>query len=251
MPTTPEKDLTSADGLWEDTVAEKMRHDFPASMDTVDDVWRAATQTRHLSPRMVELVLLGMHASASSMNEEAITRHVDRAKVAGATDADVVDVLMTIAGVATHALYASLPVLLDELASAGVDRTSADPVEIQQYEAAKQAFLKVRGGFWNPGRDIVADVMPRFAEALIKQSAESWNSGSLTVKEREFVCLAIDATVNHLYESGLRLHLGKAIAAGASVGELIEVLQLAALLGLEGFIVGVPELFKNEEATDQ
>jgi alkylhydroperoxidase/carboxymuconolactone decarboxylase family protein YurZ len=232
-------ELSSFERLLEDSViAQKLRQDFEPSLRVVSQVWRAAVETRSLTPRMTELILLGMHASASSLNESAVSRHIGRAKTAGATNADIVDVLMTIAGVATHALYASLPVLIEELRAAGMDPGDDDEAATAEYEAAKREFLAARGGFWNPGRDVVAQVVPRFAAALIAQSAESWKSGSLSIKEREFICIAIDCTVTHSYEPGLRLHIKRALEHGASSGELKEVLELAAVMGLEGLVIG-------------
>ena len=62
-----------------------------------------------------------MHATPTAVNEEALCRHVERARSAGATDADIADVLFTISAVANHALYFSVPLLEEELRSAGLD----------------------------------------------------------------------------------------------------------------------------------
>lgn len=232
-------DLADGSGLWGDPgIAQRIKREYPRVYDTLDDVARAGLAPGHLTQRMCELILLAMHASAASLDETAILRHINRARVAGASDADVVDVLMTIAGVATHAIYATAPILLEELGARGLEPEVADPSDLGAYEDTKAAFLDARDGFWNPGRDIVASVMPRLARALIAQGMESWKTGTLSTKEREFVCIAIDATITHTYEAGLRLHVRRAIDAGASADELIEVVQLAALLGFEGLVLG-------------
>jgi alkylhydroperoxidase/carboxymuconolactone decarboxylase family protein YurZ len=43
--------------------------------------------------------------------------------------------------------------------------------------------------------------------------------------------------VTHSYPSGLRLHIRNAIAEGATKAEIIEIFQLAGVLGLEGYVL--------------
>jgi alkylhydroperoxidase/carboxymuconolactone decarboxylase family protein YurZ len=79
--------------------------------------------------------------------------------------------------------------------------------------------------------------MPEYFQALTRISTDSWLGGSLTVKERELICIGIDCTVTHNYEPGLRLHIRRALQHGASSAEILEVFQLAGLLGLEGYVI--------------
>ncbi|HEX3678628.1 MAG TPA: carboxymuconolactone decarboxylase family protein, partial [Galbitalea sp.] len=72
---------------------------------------------------------------------------------------------------------------------------------------------------------------------------ESWKNGPLSAKEREFICIAIDCTVTHSYEPGLRRHIRNALSHGATREEILQIFQLAALLGLEGYILGARALF--------
>jgi alkylhydroperoxidase/carboxymuconolactone decarboxylase family protein YurZ len=78
-------------------------------------------------------------------------------------------------------------------------------------------------------------------------STESWKSGALTAKEREFVCIGINCTVTHIYEPGLRRHIRKALGYGATREEICEIFQLAAVLGLEGYVIGAAALFGTSE----
>jgi alkylhydroperoxidase/carboxymuconolactone decarboxylase family protein YurZ len=207
------------------------------------DYWRAPMEGSHLTPRVKELVLLAMHASATSLNVEAVERHIRRATAAGATAEDIIDVLVTIVALANHALYFSVPILQEELARRG-DDGEANEFDAA-FEEAKQAFIESRG-FWNSDREAIARLMPAYYQALDAVSTESWNNGPLSSKEREFVCIGIDCTVTHNYEPGLRRHIRNALDLGASRGEIHEIFQLAGLLGLESYILGAKFLFGRE-----
>ena len=80
--------------------------------------------------------------------------------------------------------------------------------------------------------------MPDYFKVLNGMSTDSWKNGSLSAKEREFVCIAIDCTVTHNYEQGLRLHIRNALGRGATRDEILQIFQLAALVGLEGYVLG-------------
>jgi alkylhydroperoxidase/carboxymuconolactone decarboxylase family protein YurZ len=242
-------DLTSLEGVIADPqISARLREASPSSFEAASVFWRTVAEAGHLTARMRELLLLAMHASATALDEDAIERHVGRARSAGASDAEIIDVLITVVGVANHALYFSVPILEEELEAAGIPEAStAEPPP--EYEAAKREFIAARG-FWNPDRDRFMRLMPRYFKAVNRISTESWRNGPLTAKEREFVCIAIDCAVTHNYEPGLRQHIRNAVQLGATRDEILEIFQLAALLGLEGYVLGARALFGTGSADD-
>ncbi|WP_311215029.1 MULTISPECIES: carboxymuconolactone decarboxylase family protein [unclassified Arthrobacter] len=240
-PTTLTADLTSlGDVISEVADVEAFRDSAWTSFEVASNYWRTPMKSAHLEPRMKELILLGMHASATSLNTDAVERHIKRAMAAGATAGEVIDVLMTIVAVANHALYFSVPILQDELAKRG-DQPDDEGLSAA-FEEAKQAFIDSRG-FWNADREAIAKLMPDYYDALDAVSTESWNNGKLSTKEREFICIGIDSTVTHNYEIGLRRHIRNALDLGATRDEILEIFQLAGLLGLESYILGAKALF--------
>ena len=64
----------------------------------------------------------------------------------------------------------------------------------------------------------------------------------LPPKIRELLLLAIDASVTHLFQWGIRAHTVTALDAGATPGEVMEVLELTSVLGVHAIDVGVPLL---------
>jgi len=240
------QDLSSLEDVLTETVdIDAFRSSAWSSWEVAAEFWRVPTSGSHLTTRMRELVLIGLNASITTFNTEAVERHVERARAAGATDAEIIDVLITIVALANHALYFSIPILEEELEAAGqgsVESAGLDPA----YEAAKQEFIKARG-FWNADRDALARLIPGYYAALDALSKESWTNGPLTAKERAFVCIGVDSSVTHNFEPGLRRHIRNALSHGASQGEILEVFQLAGMLGLESYILGARVL--NGRAT--
>lgn len=226
-------------------VAQQMSDVLPGCHHAAAAFWRVPLEAPHLAPRMKELILFAMHASAASLNEASIRRQIARALFAGATKKDLTDVLISIVGLANHALYASVPVLQEELRSAGIAplETAADT---SAFASAKERFIRIRQ-FWNPDRDPLAERMPEYFGVLTDLSVAAWEDGPLTRKEREFICIGIDCTVAHSYAPGLRIHIRNAIAEGATEGEILEIFQLAATMGLDAYIMSAEALFGTQD----
>lgn len=218
-------------------VATRLRAAAPTAHTAAEKFWQAAFCPSALSARMKELVLVALHATVTALDSEGVRRHVGRALTAGASQQDVLDVLITIVGAANHALYFAVPVLMRELQAAGHPQAEL-PQMTERARATKEAFVRTRG-FWNEQRDIIVRLMPEYFDALSQISTESWKNGTLTAKERELVCIAIDCSVTHMYEPGLAIHIRNALKQGATREEILDVFHLASLTGLEGYILGV------------
>lgn len=224
------------------------RPDFPERLrqvagpmhEAAQNFWRVATADESLTPRMKELLLLALHATATSLNEKAIARHARRAIAAGASETDVIDVLISVVGAANHALYFAVPALMEELRRAAVKEEDCAPLRAD-VESVKARFLETRG-FWNQERELIARLLPDYFIALSEISMAPWKAGSLAPKEREFIYIAIDCSVTHMYAPGLAMHVRNALGHGATPAEILAIFQLSALLGLEGYIMGAEGL---------
>jgi alkylhydroperoxidase/carboxymuconolactone decarboxylase family protein YurZ len=233
------------DALFSSTkVARDMASVAPECHAAAAAFWRVPLDAPLLTARMKELILFAMHASAASLNVEAIQRQMTRALAAGARKEDIIDVLVSIVALANHALYGSVPILQEELRTAGI-APQQHKSDDAAFEAAKQRFIRIRE-FWNPDRDALARMMPDYFAVLTDLSVASWQHGSLTRKEREFICIGIDCTVTHTYGPGLRIHIRNAIAQGATEQEILEIFQLAATMGLEAYFIAAEALFGQQ-----
>lgn len=241
-PATTAADPASLDSLFDDpAIAQRLRDTAPGAYAAASRYWRTTLADGHLSPALKELVLIALHGTISSLNCDAVRRHVGRALAVGATPEQVIDVLFSIIGVSNHALYSAVPTLMDVLKETGHDVPGPDtlPTEIQ---AIKDDFIKTRG-FWPAQRDVIARCMPDYFGALSQLSTEPWRSGALSARERELIYIAVDCTVTHMYAPGLATHIRHALKAGATPHEILQVFALAALTGVEGYVLGAHALF--------
>jgi alkylhydroperoxidase/carboxymuconolactone decarboxylase family protein YurZ len=215
-----------------------------AFYDAVDSFWSAVYKSPHLTARMKELILLALHAAPSALNEAAINRQVQRALSVGASESDIADVLVTIIPLANHPLYTGIPILMEELLDAGLETECVVPEMPDGVRALKDDFIE-RRGYWTEKRDLIGRWMPDYFISFINACMEPWQSGSLTPAERELMYIAIDCSITHTYEAGLRMHIQNALRYGATRDQILEVFQLAGLLGTEGYVLGIKCLRKK------
>ena len=90
-----------------------------------------------------------------------------------------------------------------------------------------KAEIIARRGYWAPFHDGLLEMNPAFLAAYLKFQDGPARSGHLEPKVREFMYIAIDGAVSHLYESGLRRHIADALRLGATKEEVLQVIMLA------------------------
>ena len=96
----------------------------------------------------------------------------------------------------------------------------------------KARFIAERG-YWRPWTDTLLRHNPRFLERYASYAGHPARVGPLSAKQVELVYVALDASSTHLFASGLKTHLEKALAAGATPREILDVLHLVAAQGLD------------------
>jgi len=86
-------------------------------------------------------------------------------------------------------------------------------------------------------------------------SAGIYATGVLPLKEIELLSIAFDASYTHAYASGTRRHIRNALRAGASVDEIMAVLKLCVIQGVEARNLAIPilaeELASQHEADSE
>src|SRR5438046_6161190 len=84
-------------------------------------------------------------------------------------------------------------------------------------------------GNWNPDWEPFARLDPAWTEKAIALAIAPVISGALDKKTIELIGIALDASCTHLYAPGVRRHIQRALAAGATREEITAVLQLACM----------------------
>lgn len=103
-------------------------------------------------------------------------------------------------------------------------------------------FDKDRGGDMPAGIQKMLELDPEFFERYIDFSSPPFKKGPLTPKVKEFIMIALDASVTHMFEPGVRAHTRRALELGATKEELLEVFELVSLIGIHGSTLGISVL---------
>ena len=121
----------------------------------------------------------------------------------------------------------------------------------EEEQRLKQQFRE-QTGYWHESFDALLEVDPEFLVVLRDITAHPRANGPLDNKTEEFVLIALNVAPTTLYTDGIRRHVAGAFEAGATVGEVLEVIQMASVLGVHTFGENAPillEEFDISEAT--
>jgi alkylhydroperoxidase/carboxymuconolactone decarboxylase family protein YurZ len=222
------------DPEWEDLIALDPAF-FRRLLELSAHPWRRGA----LEPRVRQLVLLAIDAAATHLYAPGVRAHVRRALELGAAPAEVMEVLELTGTLGIHACNVGVPILIDELARAGRP-VGAEPLSARQEEI--KAEFAARRGYWNEFWDGLLRLDPEFFAAYTAFSSWPWEAGVLRPKVKELIYVAFDVSATHLFEPGLRQHVRNALGHGATGAEVLEVFELASVLGAKALALGAPEL---------
>ena len=106
-------------------------------------------------------------------------------------------------------------------------------------------------GEWNPLWEPFYTLDPGWTESFFDMATRPMRSGVLDPKTIEFLAIAVDAACTHMYGPGVRRHIRKALALGATRDEIAAVLQLTSVLGIHSMSLGAPMLLEEIERAEK
>jgi len=185
-----------------------------------------------LDPQAAALIRLAVAVSASALDRAGTAAAIREAFDAGASVAQVQEVIALVSGLGVHSLMISAA---DVLAEAG-RRGLADPAA--PLDPAQQALWDAHVGddpFWTG----FSAELPGFLEALLRLSPDvfagffaycalPWRSGTVRARVKELAAMACDATPGHRFRPGFRVHLHNAVKLGAGRAQIRQTLDIAA-----------------------
>jgi len=191
----------------------------------------APIKKQTLSPKIQELILVALEAACTTLFEPGIKAHIEAALVAGATRAEVFEALELSSVLGIHAVTTGVPLLLEVLEEEGIGGTST---EFDERRQKLKADFTAKRGYWADTWNAVLDIDPDFFEAYTEFSSVPFanNGGLLDPKVKELIYCAIDVSTTHLFGPGLKIHIRNAVRYGATKEEIMEVFELAALMGI-------------------
>ncbi|MEU7873752.1 carboxymuconolactone decarboxylase family protein [Dactylosporangium sp. NPDC049140] len=231
-------------GTWSETWEGVLRLDpefLKAYLDFSAVPWRNGV----LEPKVKEFIYIAIDANATHMYLPGVRQHIRTALELGATPQEIMEVLELSATLGIHAMNIGVPVLVEVLQEKGL-RTGPAPLTDEQ-ERLKADFTKTRG-YWHAFWDEMLELDPAMFAAYTEFSSVPWRTGVLEPKVKEFVYIAFDTAATHLYVKGLKLHIENAIGHGATAREILEVMEIASVLGIHGVTAAAPILLEEMEA---
>ena len=234
--TTGSSKLTKREtGPW-DSALDQLREWDPAWTDTCERMTTNPWRSGVLSKKLVELIGVALNAACTDLNEDGTRRHIRRALDAGASKEEILFVLKCASVMSIHSCSLGAPILLEEAKAAGARPT-------QKSAAATPACDKMKAiGQWNAAWDPFYELDPVWTDEFMACGAGIYGSGVIPAKETELLSIAFDASYTHMYAPGTRRHIRNALKAGASVEEIMEVLKLCVVQGVQACNLAVPIL---------
>lgn len=185
-----------------------------------------------LDQRDEALVTLATAVAVTALDRAAIEESVRQALDAGASLAQVQEVIALASGLGVHSLMVSSVFVLDEAARRGLVDARA-PLDSEQ----QQLWDKHVGNdpFWTG----FSEELPGFLEAMLRLSPDifagffeycaiPWRSGTVRARVKELAAMACDAAPSHRFRAGFRVHLKNAIKLGVGRTAIFQALDIAA-----------------------
>jgi len=196
----------------------------------------------HLDDKTKEFIYITVDSAATHLYVPGIRQHIKAALGFGATQQEIMEVLECTSTLGIHAMNVGVPVLLQVLAERG-ERTG--PAELDDYQEKLKADFTTNRGYWNPTWDEMLEVDPRLFDAYTEFSSVPWRTGTLSPKVKEFIYIAFDTAATHLYVTGLKLHIENALSYGATPQEILEVMEIASVIGIHTVTTAAPILLEE------
>ena len=215
-----------------------------------DPAWIAACVKMTTNPwvqevlprKLIELIGVALNAACTNLNPDGTRRHIRAALEAGATCDEILTVLKMASVMSIHSCSLGAPILLEEAKAAGVNPSKKQAPSTPACDRMKAA------GQWNAAWDPFFELDPVWTDEFMATGAGIYGGGSFSPKEIELLSIAFDASYTHMYAPGTRRHIKGALKAGATVEEIMEVLKLCVVQGVQACNLGVPIL--AEELAD-
>jgi alkylhydroperoxidase/carboxymuconolactone decarboxylase family protein YurZ len=201
----------------------------------------ATDRRKALSPVERELIHIAVASSTAHVFEPGMRLHIANALRLGASQGEILDVLRLTSVLGVHSLIPAIEIVIAEMGGPEVVKQRAAPEQHQRLEQIKQLFMKTRGT-WGDVWEKCALLSPDFTEAYAGYSGLPHQAANLPEKFRELVYIAIDISPAHFNATGARVHVQKALQAGATLDELMETIEIASLIGFHTCVAALPIL---------
>jgi alkylhydroperoxidase/carboxymuconolactone decarboxylase family protein YurZ len=219
----------------------------PAFLKAYRDFSTTPWRTAVLEAKVKEFIHIALDIAATHLHRAGARAHIAAAFRLGATREELIDLCELVCTLGIHTMTMAAPILAEELVAAGHDIGGAPSAD---QERIRSDYIAARGLFPPPLEPLLA-MDPAFIEAYGRLSAIPVQKDNLDAKVVELVLIALDSSTTHLHATGTRAHIRKALLLGASPAEILEVLELTSVLGIQGTELGVGLVLEEYDKIDR
>jgi alkylhydroperoxidase/carboxymuconolactone decarboxylase family protein YurZ len=221
-------------GWWEDVLQVD-----PELVLRINRHMRVAEEIGPLPRFFRHLILVAVDSVVTHLYQRGIGVHARIAMEHGASLRQVVEALEISALVSSRGYAVALPLVLEELAAAGMPLPErSDPARAAEIRSRFEDQI----GTWPQWMTIALDHDPEAMENLLALAYGRADETGLEAKWRELLFLAASACPAIVEKDGIRLHARRALQLGATGEELVQTLRMANMIGLHPIIEGIPQL---------
>ncbi|MPS76649.1 MAG: carboxymuconolactone decarboxylase family protein [Achromobacter sp.] len=223
----------AARGYWRPWTEALLRAN-PGFVQHYADYAGYPAQTGPLAPRMVELVYVALDSSATHLYEPGLMTHLRLARAAGASEADIFDVLHLVTWQGVTAVLQAADILHEAAA--------LEPLPKDDPQAARIQAL------WPEQADSLSRLAAQdagYVNALLDFLEGGAPVGGLSPAERLLVRIALHAAFTHGDRTTLRALIPHALTQGVKRAEILQVIQLGAHLAVHGASLGAMAYTKD------
>ncbi len=225
-PDTIKARFIAARGYWRPWNEALLRGN-PAFLSRYAEYAGHPARTGPLSPRMVELIYIALDASATHLYEPGLTTHLRLAQQAGASEADLFDVLHRVTVQGLSAVFQAADLLHE-----------AAPLPALHPEDPLHARIAMTCPEHTASLLRLAAADRDYVTVLLDFLADGKPQGGLSTAERLLVDLALHACFTHADFAATRALIQEGLAQGLARPALLQALQLGAHLAVHGAALG-------------
>lgn len=221
---------------WNDTWATilALNPDIMSAYSTMSSI---AHKKCYLSPKVKELIYVAIDNAITHYYTPGMISHLKHGmNDLGCTKEELMEVFAITSTIGTSAFTVGVPILREVLRERGTDLSARELTDRQKQ--LKKRWIEING-FWNYDMDSILKLDEDMLEGYMNYASAS-ASGALDPQTRELIYIAVNASPTALNTFSMELHMRKALDAGVTVEQIMEVFELVACLGIHSVTVGIP-----------
>lgn len=227
-------------GYWTEAL-EELLHEDPKFMEQFQNIASHGHDGGNLSPKVREFIHIGIYCMPPNFDEKELRRHIQCAINHGAEYGEILSIIKLISAIGSHSFVIGAPLLVEVHGEPDISAS-----EKEKLDEVKQSFREKRGYWDDEMWGEVAQLDINWFVDYLNYTSYLMQSMEIERKNLELIALAVDASLGHIFEMGLKNHIEAALKNGATVAEIVEVFEIMTTMGVSTLNNGIPIL--EEEA---